>query len=456
MAKKKHKAAAGTAEPNTNPAEKTVRNAEHAEIDPLMQQLASAVGKISANTSDADEKESVLQTEQPPITESETVISSVIHTTTVLDVLPSDKTETAEAQKKAEPAESVSELTDEEKANIRRDNADFSMVDESRDNPYRNAFIQSLDEVTADDLGAPPKKKKQDPLDIVIELFRKAIFWAAVVAFFVSGYQIVAKLYSYHQADEIYGGFENIFEQTDRREDLVAYAVRSPGMSALTPVNGTKEESSTGSTGYDTQFNEKLMIVQGQLQLLRNENKEVIGWIEMPGDTKINYPVVQGEDNDYYLHYAYNGTYNPAGSIYLDYRNNVSISSNRHTIIYGHNMESGSPMFANLLHFQDESYWKNNRYIYIYTDEAMYTYEVFAAYETSPQLAGVENHSWRMNFNKDEKLFLQWVDSVRARSDISPKVPIDGNGRILTLSTCMNVNENRYVVHAVLTEVTKQ
>ena len=118
-------------------------------------------------------------------------------------------------------------------------------------------------------------------------------------------------------------------------------------------------------------------------------------------------------------------------------------------------MESGSPMFANLLHFQDESYWKNNRYIHIYTDEAMYTYEVFAAYETSPQLAGVENHSWRMNFNKDEKLFLQWVDSVRARSDISPKVTIEGNSRILTLSTCMNVNENRYVVHAVLAEVSK-
>ena len=197
------------------------------------------------------------------------------------------------------------------------------------------------------------------------------------------------------------------------------------------------------------------MIVQGQLQLLRNENKDVVGWIEMPGDTKINYPVIQGEDNDYYLHYAYNGAYNPAGSIYLDYRNSVSVSTNRHTVIYGHNMESGSPMFANLLHFQDESYWKNNRYIHIYTDEAMYTYEVFAAYETSPQLAGVENHSWRMNFNKDEKLFLQWVDSVRARSDISPKVTIEGNSRILTLSTCMNVNENRYVVHAVLAEVSK-
>lgn len=439
MAKKKKKEKPIASEPDTV-------SAEQPETETA---AGCADGECAPKNPTSAEQASEPQTEQTNTNEEEEiVVSSVIHTTTVLEDSPSSAPESV--------AEEEPDLSEEEKEKLRRDNADFSMIDESHDNPYRNVFVQSLEYVTADDLGAPPKKKKKDPVDVIIELFRKAIFWAAVVAFFVSGYQIVAKLYSYHQADEIYGGFENIFEQTDRREDLVAYAIRSSAMSTLTPVNGTKEESDTNANaGYDTQFNEKLMIVQGQLQLLRNENKDVVGWIEMPGDTKINYPVVQGEDNDYYLHYAYNGAYNPAGSIYLDYRNSVSVSTNRHTVIYGHNMESGSPMFANLLHFQDESYWKNNRYIHIYTDEAMYTYEVFAAYETSPQLAGVENHSWRMNFNKDEKLFLQWVDSVRARSDISPKVTIEGNSRILTLSTCMNVNENRYVVHAVLAEVSK-
>lgn len=439
MAKKKKKEKPIASEPDTV-------SAEQPETETA---AGCADGECAPQNPTSAEQASEPQTEQTNTNEEEEiVVSSVIHTTTVLEDSPSSAPESV--------AEEQPELSEEEKEKLRRDNADFSMIDESHDNPYHNVFVQSLEYVTADDLGAPPKKKKKDPVDVIIELFRKAIFWAAVVAFFVSGYQIVAKLYSYHQADEIYGEFENIFDMTDRREDLVAYAIRSSAMSTLTPVNGTKEESDTNANaGYDTQFNEKLMIVQGQLQLLRNENKDVVGWIEMPGDTKINYPVVQGEDNDYYLHYAYNGAYNPAGSIYLDYRNSVSVSTNRHTVIYGHNMESGSPMFANLLHFQDESYWKNNRYIHIYTDEAMYTYEVFAAYETSPQLAGVENHSWRMNFNKDEKLFLQWVDSVRARSDISPKVTIEGNSRILTLSTCMNVNENRYVVHAVLAEVSK-
>ena len=60
-----------------------------------------------------------------------------------------------------------------------------------------------------------------------------------------------------------------------------------------------------------------------------------------------------------------------------------------------------------------------------------------------------------MNFNKDDATFLAWIDSIRSRSDISPDVSIDADSRILTLSTCMNVNENRYVVHAVLVEVVK-
>ena len=463
MAHKKKKETAAAAK--TQPAADTeAAKADRAEMDRFMQRLVDAVSSVPA-----------LSDNQPnpadAVKDTPIVVSSVSHHTTVIDEpiqkFPAEPVKTdpaaqplpeiSEEQTAPQPdtAAAESALTEEEKAAIRRDNADFSMIDEAKDNPYRNVFVESLESVTADDLGTPPKKKKKDPVDVIIELFRKAIFWAAVVAFFVSGYQIVSKLYSYRQSEEIYD-FGQIFEQLERREDLVATAARSYPLAALTPVNGTKDESAgMNNAAQGSQFNEKLLIIQGQLQILRNTNKEIIGWIEMPGDTEINYPIVQAEDNDYYLHYAYNGAYNPAGSIYMDYRNKVTVSSNRHTVIYGHNMESGSPMFANLLHFKDESYWKNNRYINIYTDEALYTYEVFAAYETSPQQKGVENHSWRMNFNQDEQVFMQWIDSVRARSDISPKVEIESNDRVLTLSTCMNVNENRYVVHAVLVEVVK-
>ena len=298
-------------------------------------------------------------------------------------------------------------------------------------------------------------------MDIVIGAFRQLIFWVAVVVFFVSGYQVVYKLYSYRQSEDIYD-FDNMFAVEDRREDLVATATRDTRLGTLTPVNGTREESAELSDAADSvEYNETFEMMKGQLLILRNKNPEVIGWIRMEGDTEVNYPVVQHEDNEYYLHYAYDGTYNPAGSIYLDYKNNVALSSNRHSIIYGHNMESGSPMFSNLLHYREDGFWDDNRYIDIYTDDALYTYEVFAAYETNPSQTGTDDdgyqyeHSWRMNFKKDDATFLAWIDSIRARSDISPDVEIDADSRILTLSTCMNVNENRYVVHAVLVEVVK-
>lgn len=445
-------------------ADSTVQQKE----EPFVERLASALDETPVSDTDKNPKHAEPQNDDEPA-----VVSSVFHQTTVVTDEPLPAAAPAEADKSSSTAEADTNVTtpektaepdttadeppktDEELAAIRRDNAAFAMVDEAWDNPYRNVFVDSLERVTADDLGTPPKKKKKDPVDIAIDIFRRAIFWAAVVAFFVSGYQIVSKLYSYHESEEIYN-FDNIFESMERREDLVATAERSDRLSAMTPVNGTREDSGELNNAADSNaFNEKLLILQGQLQILRNTNRDIIGWIEMPGDTEVNYPIVQSDDNEYYLHYAYNGAYNPAGSIYLDYRNKLVMSSNRHTIIYGHNMESGSPMFANLLHFKDESYWKNNRYINIYTDDALYTYEVFAAYETPPQQQGVEYNSWRMNFNQDAKIFMKWVESVRSRSDISPNVTVESDDRIVTLSTCMNVNDNRYVVHGVLVEVVK-
>lgn len=434
MAKKNH----------TDTAEKPVSQAGQTELGSADQTSADTAASIP--TPDNDPAETKPQIDIDTAADEPVIISSVIHNTIVID-------DTAAVAASDAAPDGTPAPTDEEMAAIRQENADFSMIDESRDNPYRNVFLESLDRVTADDLGKPPKKKKKDPVDVIIDIFRGAIFWAAVAAFFISGFQIVSKLYSYRQSEDIYD--INIFDP-ERREDLVAPAIRSQGMSTLTPVNGTKEESAElGNAASGSQFNEKLLIFQGQLQILRNTNKEIIGWIEIPGGTEVNYPLVQGADNDYYLHYAYNGAYNPAGSIYMDYRNRVTVSQNRHTIIYGHNMESGSPMFANLLHYKDDAFYKNNRYINIYTDEALYKYEVFAAYETSPRIQGVEQNSWRMNFNQDEKVFMSWIDSIRKRSDISTKIAVTEKDRVLTLSTCMNINDNRYVVHAVLVEVVK-
>lgn len=346
--------------------------------------------------------------------------------------------------------------TADQNAEKRRENAEFSFIDEFQDNPYNNVFVESLATITQDELGAPPEKKKRTPQELFTWLLGKVIFWGAVAAFFISGYQVVYKLYAYRQADNIYSDIaDSVFsENTLERDDIVSHALKSKKTPSLTPVNGvraeTEDEDDTESGGV---YNERFEMMKGQLTILQRKSPEVIGWIRMEGDTQVNYPIVQHEDNDYYLHYAYDGTYNPAGSIFLDYLNNTAVGENRHAILYGHNMESGSPMFANLLHYQDPGYWDNNRYIDIYMPNALYTYEVFAAYETDPSQTVDENHSWRMSFNHDDTVFLKWIAHLKERSDISPDVEVKASDRILTLSTCTNMNDQRYVVHAKLIEV---
>ncbi len=335
---------------------------------------------------------------------------------------------------------------------------DYTFVNEYHDNPYNNVFVASLDTITREELGNPPPKKNKDPFDVIINGVRSLIFWVAVVVFFVSGYQVVYKLYAYKQAEDIYNNVAtNIFDEDHyQRDDLVKPAKKSARLQTLVPVNGTREDSDNISDFADNEeYNELFEMMKGQLAILKRKNPEVVGWIRMEGDTEINYPVVQHADNDYYLHYAYDGTYNPAGSIFLDYKNNIALSSNRHAIIYGHNMESGSPMFANLLHYREEDYLENNRFIDVYTENALYTYEVFASYECSDSLTADENHAWRMSFNYDDATFLGWIDAVCARSDIDSEIAIKASDRILTLSTCTNANNNRYVVHAVLVEEVK-
>ncbi len=334
---------------------------------------------------------------------------------------------------------------------------DVRFIDEQRDNPYNNVFVESLDTITQDDLGPVPEKKKKDPVDVAIEVVRQAVFWVAIAIFIFSAGQVVFKLVSYRQADELYGQFDDIFETPLGREDLVSTAKKSPQVLSLTPVNGTRTDvGELGNTETGNEYNEQLEMMKGQLSILKRKNEEVIGWIRVEGETEINYPLVQHNDgSDYYLHYAYDGTYNPAGAIYLDYQNNPDIYSNRHTIIGGHNMESGSPMFANLLRYREQSFLAGNRYVDVYTQEALYTYEIFAAYESSPYMRANEYHPWRLNFQYSDEVFMEWVNTLRRRSDITSAKEVTAKDRILTLSTCTNANDMRYVVHAVLVKVVK-
>lgn len=107
------------------------------------------------------------------------------------------------------------------------------------------------------------------------------------------------------------------------------------------------------------------------------ENPDTIGWIKVP-DTNIDYPIVQGTDNDFYLNHDFYGKESVGGAIYLDFESQGDFVG-RNNILYGHNMKNGS-MFKDVIHYKDEEYFKEHQYFSIYTPDREIRLKAVACY----------------------------------------------------------------------------
>lgn len=127
---------------------------------------------------------------------------------------------------------------------------------------------------------------------------------------------------------------------------------------------------------------------------------DIIGWLNLP-DTAVNYPVTQTDDNEYYLHHLYDGTYNKMGCLFADYENQADFSD-RNTIIYGHNMRDGS-IFATLNEYDEQSYFDEHPQMYLVTPDGGFICEIFTAFVASPGESGSDTSpcslSWNLHTN---------------------------------------------------------
>lgn len=170
---------------------------------------------------------------------------------------------------------------------------------------------------------------------------------------------------------------------------------------------------------------------------LIKQNSDVVGWIFNQNGV-INYPILQGETNDYYLTRLINGKTNANGSIYMDSLNNSNFSD-RNTIIYGHSMQNGT-MFGTLLRYRYQSYCDAYPEFYIYTPYAKYRVEVFAAYETT-----INDKVY--NFFTNESDFEEFLSYAKNKSKIKTEVSVTASEKIVTFSTCAySSNDSRFVV----------
>ncbi len=204
-----------------------------------------------------------------------------------------------------------------------------------------------------------------------------------------------------------------------------------------TEVSGNGEEGAGSENSYEYTF---------ELGPVIAANEDTVGWIKVE-DTVIDYVVVQGADNDEYLHKGFYGEYNSAGTIFLDYRNEIG-GERQNLIVYGHRMKDDS-MFGELGEYLDYGFYQQHPTFTFITEEAEYDCEIFAIYRCTTKVDYCQP-----TFSSDEAM-LDYIADCKDLSEHKMAVEVTADDTIITLSTCdydLDPDLGRLVVHAKLIE----
>ena len=179
-------------------------------------------------------------------------------------------------------------------------------------------------------------------------------------------------------------------------------------------------------------------------EALKEVNPDVVAWIRFPS-LDISYPIVQGTDNDQYLHTTVEGTSAYAGAIFLDAACSQDFSDDN-TVIYGHNMRNRS-MFGNLKFlYRDEAVLRENEYFWIYTPTDTYKCNIFS-------LGNMPVADERFHFvdGPDEQK-AAYIQFCMEKNQYKMPVRAELSDRIITLSTCVATRNDSYrlQIHAVI------
>lgn len=178
---------------------------------------------------------------------------------------------------------------------------------------------------------------------------------------------------------------------------------------------------------------EDKQIIDVDFDELKAISDDIVGWIYCEG-TQVNYPVLQGPDNELYLYHLLDGSWNINGSIFMDFRGSRDFSD-PNNILYGHHMKSGT-MFAMLTNYKEQSYFDEHPCMYLFTPQQNYRLDLFAGVLVSSddEIYNSELSDEYLQYCMDNSTF------------VSP-VGIPTENPIVTLSTCsFEFDEARYVV----------
>src|SRR5699024_3340385 len=190
------------------------------------------------------------------------------------------------------------------------------------------------------------ERKKRTPQQKIISGF---ITTVCLAVFIYASYGLIDAYFQYKKNDQVVKDVQEIFYQDSEKEDLTA----------------SIQPSTKGTSTVRSGFEELLKV-----------NEDTVGWITIE-DTKIDYPIMQTDNNTDYLRTSFYGDDLLAGSVFLDYRNDLTSGENRNLIVYGHRMKDGS-MFEHLEKYLDEDFFHSHSSFTFDTLYESYEAEVFA------------------------------------------------------------------------------
>lgn len=266
----------------------------------------------------------------------------------------------------------------------------------------------------------------------------KILFGLFLVIFLASAGYCVHYYASQNQKEQIYKEMSKEARVTETPE-----IPETPEPSETAEPTPTPEKEKAKSDKKKKKPEAEIPIDFAQLQ---QQNPDIYAWIQIP-DTAVDYPILQSaSDNAYYLNHTVTGAEGYPGSIYTE-NINAQDFTDKNTVIYGHNMDDGT-MFGGLHQYVDPSYMNQHSDIYIYTPEHKYTYRVFAAVTYD------DRHILEMYNCNETAQFQEFLDSVMSVQNIASQfdsnITVTAEDRIITLSTCNDNSEQRFLVEAVL------
>ena len=178
---------------------------------------------------------------------------------------------------------------------------------------------------------------------------------------------------------------------------------------------------------------------------LQKENTDVKGWIKI-NDTKINYPLLQGLDNDYYLNRNYQKEYSSYGSIFIDKDSNLD-DVNSNVIIYGHSMND-QEMFQNLLNYANKEYYDSHKIIEIYTNNEARKYEIVTVFKSRVFYQDEQNvfrYYYCHDLSSEEK-YNDYVNNSKNLELYNTGVDAHFGEQLITLITCEYSEDNGRMV----------